>query len=77
MHENHMRGNVQNACRGFADVIEYAKKIYSLICWVPSSRKSQGHPWNASLTVQAPLFRVRTHNLKVLSFPRFALDRRI
>jgi len=35
--------------------------------WVPSSRKSIGHPWNTSLTVQGPLFRKRTHNLKVLS----------
>ena len=45
--------------------------------WVPSSRKSLCHPWEPSLTVQAPYFGKRTHNLKVLSFPRFALDRRI
>jgi hypothetical protein len=35
--------------------------------WVPSSRKSIGYPWDTSLTVQGLLFRVPSHNLKVLS----------
>ena len=43
----------------------------------PGHRKLQGHLWNPRLTVQGPYFRIRTHSLKVLGFPRFALDRRI
>jgi hypothetical protein len=42
-----------------------------------NNREWLGHPWKPSLTVQGPYFGKRTHNLKVLSFPRFALDRRI
>jgi len=43
---------------------------------VPCEKNPEGHPWQPGLTVQDPLFRVPTHNLKVLGFPRFDLDRR-